>query len=56
MSDLKGKTVIATGGASGIGEVTALLFAENRRNVVVSDLQKDKGNNLVEKIIILNFK
>ncbi len=50
MNDLSGKTVIVTGGASGIGEATAVLFAENGCNVVVSDLDERKGNEVVEKI------
>lgn len=56
MSTLKGKTAVVTGGASGIGEATVLLFAENGCNVVVSDLQEEKGNNLVQKIRQLNGK
>ena len=56
MSDLTGKTVIVTGGASGIGEATALLFAEHGCNVVVSDVQEDKGKKIVEKIKQLNGK
>ena len=50
MNDLSGKTAIITGGASGIGEATALLFAENGCNIVVSDLDEKKGNAVVEKI------
>lgn len=50
MNDLSGKTAIITGGASGIGEATALLFAENGCNVVVSDLDEKMGNAVVEKI------
>jgi NAD(P)-dependent dehydrogenase (short-subunit alcohol dehydrogenase family) len=30
MKDLTGKTAIVTGGASGIGEATAILYAEKR--------------------------
>jgi NAD(P)-dependent dehydrogenase (short-subunit alcohol dehydrogenase family) len=56
MSDLQGKTAIVTGGASGIGEATVLLFAEHGCNVIVSDLQEDKGNTLVEKIKVQNGK
>ena len=56
MNDLKGKTAIVTGGASGIGEATVLLFAENGCNVVVSDVQEDKGNKVVEKINRQNGK
>ena len=50
MNNLKGKTAIVTGGASGIGEAAALLYAEHGCNVVVSDVQEDKGHKLVEKI------
>lgn len=56
MNNLKGKTVIVTGGASGIGEATALLYAEYGCNVVVSDLQEEKGQLLVEKIRQSNSK
>ena len=50
MNDLSGKTAIVTGAASGIGEATALLYAKNGCNVVVSDLHEEKGNAVVEKI------
>lgn len=36
-----GKTVIVTGGASGIGRATCFRFAEEGYNVVVADVQKD---------------
>ena len=50
MKILDGKTAIVTGGASGIGEATALLYAENGCNVVISDLNEEKGNRLAEQI------
>ncbi len=50
MKDLAGKAVIITGGASGIGEATAFLFAENGCHIVVSDVDEKKGNVVVEKI------
>jgi len=50
MKNLAGKTAIVTGGASGIGEATTLLFAENGCNVVISDLNEEKGNRLTEQI------
>lgn len=56
IDNLKDKTAIVTGGASGIGEATALLYAAHGCNVVVSDLQEEKGNMLVEKIRQLNGK
>src|SRR6185312_12117078 len=50
MKNLKGKTAIVTGGSSGIGEATALLYAEYGCNVVVSDIQEEKGKKVAEKI------
>ena len=47
---LSGKTAIVTGGASGIGEATALLYAEYGANVVVSDIHEELGNKVVEQI------
>lgn len=46
MNNLKGKTAIITGGASGIGEATALLYAEEGCNVVISDVNEKKGHDL----------
>lgn len=56
MNNLKGKTAIVTGGASGIGEATALLYAAYGCNVIVSDLQEEKGLLLIEKIRQSNGK
>lgn len=50
MKNLAGKTAIVTGGASGIGEATVLLYAENACNVVISDLNEEKGKKLAEQI------
>lgn len=47
---LNGKTAIVTGGASGIGEATVQLYAKLGANVVVSDLNEEKGNTVTEKI------
>ena len=48
--DLSGKTVIVTGGASGIGEAAAVLYAKEGCQVVISDLNEEKGNKLAEEI------
>ncbi|WOL03506.1 momilactone A synthase-like [Canna indica] len=43
---LEGKVAFITGGASGIGECTAKLFARHHARVVVADIQDDKGRAL----------
>lgn len=40
--ELDGKTCIVTGGASGIGNAVASLFARNGANVVIADIDADK--------------
>ena len=46
----KNKTVVVTGSGSGIGRSTAILFAEQGANVVVSDINKKGGNETVDLI------
>lgn len=48
---MKGKTVVITGAASGIGKATAELFARHGANVVVSDIQESEGKSTTESII-----
>jgi len=45
---LKGSTFIVTGGASGLGEATAKVLAESGANVVIADLQPEKGQALAQ--------
>jgi NAD(P)-dependent dehydrogenase (short-subunit alcohol dehydrogenase family) len=40
---IQGKVFIVTGGASGLGEGTAHMLAENGATVVIADMQTDKG-------------
>ena len=46
----KGKVFIVTGGASGLGEGTARMFAAHGATVVIADLQTDKGEAIAREI------
>ncbi|MCD7459632.1 hypothetical protein HAX54_041477 [Datura stramonium] len=51
MQKLKDKVAIVTGGASGIGEATARLFAQQgARAVIIADIQDEKGRAVAESI------
>jgi dihydroanticapsin dehydrogenase len=47
---LKGKTAIVTGAATGLGEATALLFANEGARVVVADVDDAGGEGAVTEI------
>src|ERR1700677_4068829 len=47
---LPGKVAIITGGASGIGEETARLFADHGASVVLCDVQDDLGRAVAHEI------
>jgi NAD(P)-dependent dehydrogenase (short-subunit alcohol dehydrogenase family) len=49
MAQMDGRVAIITGGASGIGAATTLLFVENNARVVIADLQDDLGNALAKE-------
>lgn len=44
--DLKDKTVIVTGGAQGIGKGIAKAFVEQNVNIVIADLNEERGREL----------
>src|SRR4051812_42154926 len=48
--DLTGKVAIVTGGASGIGQATAILYAAHGAKVVVSDVHEQAGNDVIAQI------
>jgi len=50
MTLLQGKTGMVTGGGSGIGRATCLLFAAEGANVMVVDINEDDGLNTVAQI------
>ncbi len=49
--DLTGRTAVVTGGASGIGEATAIVLAGAGANVVVGDLNLEGAEDTVAQIV-----
>ena len=50
MKTFENKTVVITGGTSGIGKATALAFSQEGANVVVSGRRISEGENVVREI------
>lgn len=50
MGKLDHKTAIITGGASGIGEGTARLFVSEGANVIIADVQDERGTALAKEL------
>jgi NAD(P)-dependent dehydrogenase (short-subunit alcohol dehydrogenase family) len=48
--DISGKVFIVTGGASGLGEGTARMLAANGGQVVIADMQVEKGEAVAREI------
>ena len=48
--EIKGKTFVITGGASGLGAATARLLAGSGGNVVITDLNRELGERLASEL------
>jgi len=48
--DIKGKTAIVTGGASGLGAATVERYIADGANVAIFDLNEEGGNAMVDKL------
>ena len=53
MNDFSSKTVLVTGGTSGIGKACALRFAKEGANVIIAGRSREKGQAIVEKMNLL---
>lgn len=50
MGEFQGKVIVVTGGGSGIGQATALLFARERARVAILDWNETAGQETLQQI------
>ncbi|CCX15018.1 Similar to 15-hydroxyprostaglandin dehydrogenase [NAD(+)]; acc. no. P15428 [Pyronema omphalodes CBS 100304] len=50
IGNVKGNTIVITGGANGLGEAMVDYFARKGANVIIGDVNTSRGENLVQKI------
>lgn len=49
-NSVRGRSVLITGGASGLGEATATCFAQHGAYVTIADISTEQGQQLAEKL------
>ena len=49
-ASLKGRNVLVTGGASGLGKAFARMYTQNGANLVIADLNEAAGKQLEEEL------
>ena len=52
---IEGKTVLVTGGVSGLGEATSIALSKKGGNVVMLDINKERGERLAKQLGCAQF-